>query len=185
MVARVASTFENLHIAALEAALRQAKSDVQWFVIAHDDPRLVNTVLSAMAGQSAAVLQIPQDRWDFRSEEYIETVEWTLERSQIRNLVLVGSSQAAGTVSRASLVSPKTTAGGYEKLLAGTRRQCSHVREREAALAQHLQQMLQIPVVHDRWRENELAVHGLLYRVESGLFLTYDLVTGTYRPLCA
>ncbi len=92
MTTTLLSTTANAHIAALESVFSQATTPVQWLVIAHNESRLVNSLSSALAGESAAMLQVSQDTWDFKGKELAETIEWALQQGEIKNLVLVGSS---------------------------------------------------------------------------------------------
>lgn len=187
MIANFSRRTEKSQIAALDSVFRQERSRVEWFVIAHRDPHLVNSLSSALAGRSATVLQVPQDKWDFACHEFIETVESALRQGKVRNLVLVGSSQGGCSVNEDILVPGIATAkaGSYEKLLEGTRRQHASGRQVQAAFARHVRQMSHIPVVHSRWREGALAVYGLFYRAECALFLHYDIATDTFQPLCS
>ena len=181
-------TAANAHIAALESVYGQAKSPVRWLVIAHNDLRLVNSLSSALADESAAVIQVSQDTWDFKSQGFIETVEWALKQGEVEKLVLVGSSQAAGGLSRASLAPAKMSAQadtGYGKLLAGMHRHNARVCEAQAVFVEQVRELSQIPTVHRRWRNGDLDVYGLFYRAESGLFFAYDADTDTFRPLCS
>jgi len=113
---------------------------------------------------------------------------WALQQREIANLVLVGSSQTAGAAGRASLVPPKKAASGhssYQSLIAGIQSYNVRCREIQEQFAYHARQMSQIPLVRNRWRDDRLEVYGLFYRVESGLFLVYDLETDTFKPLCS
>ncbi len=59
----------------------------------------------------------------------------------------------------------------------------STIARLQERFAGQVEQLSQIPVVHSRWRDGELAVYALFHRAESGLFLAYDTDTDTFRPL--
>jgi hypothetical protein len=160
----------NPHVAALERAFGQTSSPVEWLVISHNDFRLERSLSSALAGRSAAVLQVPQETWDFQSRDLIEAVEWALQQAACR-AALTAPTTATGAVS------------GYRKLLAEMQHETSRIRAVRNRFAMQVQQLSQIPVVHSRWRDGELAVYGLFYRSESGLFLQYDVERDTFHPL--
>lgn len=178
----------NPHIAALETVFDEAENPIEWLLITHNEPRMIQSLSSALSGEQATMLELSQDTWDFAGNDLAETIEWALQNSEIKNVVLVGHSQTAGSASRASLVVPQQTKqddseSGYARLLAGIHRNNVQTRSAQEQFAAHVRQMLQIPVLHNRWSSGELAVYGLFYRAEGGLFLAYDADAGTFRPL--
>lgn len=178
----------NPHIAALETLFAEATMPIEWLVIAHNDSLMLRSLSSALAGEAAAVLEVSQHEWDFEGEQLPETIEWALQQGQLKHLMLVGNSQAGGPSSRASLVASEETGGnesGCAKLLAGVERNHARTRDAQQRFASHVQQMLQIPVVHHRWSSGELAVYGLFYRADSGLFLAYDMNANSFHALLA
>ena len=186
MIRKLSSKSINPHISALKAVFAQATRPIQWLVIAHNDPRLVSSLVSAFDGQSAAVLQVSQDTWDFDSKDFKEMIEWALHQGDIRDVVLVGSSQPNGATSRASLVTARPNApekGGYARLLARLRQHNAHMSEVQEEFADHVQKLSQLPVVRGCWSLGQLAVSGLFYRAETGLFLHYDAAANTFVPL--
>ncbi len=186
MTTTFSTTTTNPFIAALETVFGEATKPIEWLVIAHNDPRMLRSLSSALTGESAAVVEISQDAWDFEGKHLPETIEWALQQGAIKNLVLVGNSQAGGSESRAALVASEATNGGqdgYAKLLAGVQRNNARNHQAQERFAAHVQQMSQIPVLHNRWSSGELAVCGLFYRAESGLFLAYDADADTFHPL--
>jgi len=182
------TTTSNPHIAALESVFAEATKPIEWLVIAHNDAQMLRSLSSALAGKSAAILELSQDTWDFEDEDLPDTIEWALQQGHLTNLLLAGSSLAGGPMSRASQFASEPISGrgsSYVKLLAGVQRSNTRNRAAQARFAEHIQRMSQIPVVHNRWSSGELAVYGLFYRAESGLFLAYDADADTFRPLLA
>ncbi|MCA9212239.1 MAG: hypothetical protein KDB27_04170 [Planctomycetales bacterium] len=183
MATTLLATTANPQIAELENVFGEATKPIEWLVIAHNDSRMLQSLSSALNGESAAILEVSQDNWNFH-KELSDTIDWALQQGDIKNLVLVGSSQAGGAESRASLAtSTKEDESNYSKLLAGVNRVNDENRDAQERFASLVQQMSQIPVVHNRWSSDKLAVYGLFYRAESGLFLAYDAATDTFRPL--
>lgn len=188
MTTTLFSATSNPHIAALETVFTDVTKPVEWLVIAHNDPQMLRSLSSALTGESAAVLQVSQDTWDFEDGNLAEAIEWALQQDHLKNVLLAGSSQAGGSESRASLVSSKTPQGGkdgYARLLAGVHFNNARNRAAQERFAGHVQRMSQIPVVHNRLSNGELAVYGLFYRTDSGLFAAYDAEAGTFRALVA
>jgi carbonic anhydrase len=178
----------NPHISALETALADAKKTIEFLVIAHNDPEMLSALSSAFAGESAVVLEISQNVWDFEGNQLPEAIEWALEVFDIRHLVLAGHTLAGGPLSRGSLTASATNKSeqdSYGKLIAGAR--FNNVRNRPAKdrLALQVKQLLELPIVKNRCRNGELSVYGLLYRAESGLFMAYDTNQDTFKPLVA
>lgn len=179
------TTANNPHIAALEHVFAKSNDTIEWLVITHNDSKMLRSLHFALGDESAAVLEVSQDTWDFEGKQLAETIEWALQQSEIKNLVLVGNSDAKGPESRASLVASKSNAAledGYGKLLAGVQSKNARRLEAQERLAANVQQASQIPVVHNRWSNGELAVHGLFYRAETGFFMAYNTETDSFQP---
>ena len=179
------TTSTNQHIESLETNFAEANTAIEWLVIAHNDSRMVRSLSRALSGQSAAVLEVSQDTWDFDGHELPETIEWALQQVAVKNLVLAGHSQAGGRASRASLAAPDKGAeqANHDRLIAGVQRWNAQNRDAQKKFASQVRRMTQIPVVHSRWANGELAVYGLFYRAESGLFLSYDAEQDDFQPL--
>ena len=102
--------------------------------------------------------------------------------------MLVGHSRAGGPGCKVSLLSSETEAKDEpvqtgEAFSAAIRRTNAQNREARERLAAHVQQLLQIPAVRLQSSRGDLAVFGLLYQAESGVFFTYDVATDSFRPL--
>lgn len=180
------TTTKSPHIEALESVFSKASKPVEWLVIAHNDAQMLRSLSSALTGESAAVLEVSQDNWNFQDKQLPEAIEWTLQRGEIRNLVLVGNSHAGGSECRASMFASEATNGNqfdYAKLIAGVEHDNTRNRDAQKRFAAHVQQMLRIPVVHNHWSNGELQVYGLFYRAENGLFLAYNVDVDAFRPL--
>ena len=187
MTTTFSTTGSNPHIAALEPILHEAAKPIEYLIIAHNDPLMLQTLCSALGGTSAAILEASQDTWKLSEGDLPEMIEWALQRGEIKHLLLVGHSQAGGSESRASLAATVSADAepGYAKLLANVKRQNARNQQARQSFASQVQQMSQIPAVHTLWASDELAVHGLFYRSESGLFVIYDPNEDSFRPLMA
>ena len=84
----------NPHIADLEASFNKTTKPVDWLVIVHKDAQTSRLLSPALVGESAAVLEVSQDKWDFSDNDLLETIEWALQQGHLKNLVLVGRSPA-------------------------------------------------------------------------------------------
>jgi carbonic anhydrase len=180
----------NSYIEQLDAVFSEASKPCEYLIIAHNDSRILQSLARVLPGESAAVLEVPQDTWEHQWRQLSETIEWALQQGKIKHVVLVGHSQPGGPASRAALLTAET--GGqstrqssYDCLLDRVRQANARNQDAQQRFASHVQAMSQIPVVHNRWVNDELAVHGLFYRVESRLFLAYDPDEDRFRPLIA
>jgi carbonic anhydrase len=147
---------------------------------------MLSALRSALAGEAAVFLEVSQDTWDFEGGQLRETVEWALEQTQIRHLMLVGHSQSGGPRSRVSLAAAESrdvTQGGYGRLVAGVQENNARHRAAQDRLAIHVRQMSDIPLVRDRYSDGELALYSLIYRAENGIFLAYDRQEDQFHPL--
>jgi len=184
MTTTLSNTSTNSHIALLESVFAQAKTPVEWLVIAHNDSRMIQSLSASMTGESVAILELSQDLWATEEQELVETIEWALQQGSVGNLLFAGHSQPGGSKSRASLVDEGgKTQSSYGRLLAGVRRSNAQIQNAQQKIAAQVQRMSQVPVVHSRWVNAELTIYGLFYRAEDGVFLAYDADNDKFRPL--
>ncbi len=182
------TTTANPHIAALEVAYDSAPEPPEWLVIAHNDLRSLRSLSSALAGQSALFLEVSQDTWDFEGADLPQAIEWALQQGNLKHLVLAGSSTAGGPRSRVTMLASGADSPGkdsYAKLLAGVKSRAARHCDAQDRFAQHVQHMLKIDSVNDRWSNGELAIHCLHYRADSGVFLAYSSKDNSFHPLVA
>lgn len=175
----------NSYVAALSKIFDEATTPIRWLVISHNDPQMIRSLSASMANEAVAFLHLSQDTWNFDDDEFIDAIHWALEQDSITNIVLAGSSQAAGSDISVSMTQPdlRQAENGYAKLLAGVKLQNTRNREASRMFGSQAKQFLQIPVVHNARTKEQLQVHGLFYRVESGLFLAFDFEASEFRPL--
>lgn len=166
----------------LESMSEQAKSPVRSLVIAHNDARLIHALSSAMADESVAMLEVSQDTWEFDNADFVQPIEWALQREEVETLVVAGSSRVAGPGFRVSLPTPKPK-GGYDKLLAGVRSRSARNRQAQDVFAGQVRQLLQLPIVNEQISCGRLSLYCLLYQFDSGFFLAYDADEDIYRAI--
>lgn len=182
------TTATNPHLSALEPALVSAARPVEVLVVAHNDSRMLKAIFRALSRESAAVLEMSQDRWDFGDDQQSEAIEWALRQGNLNQLLLVGSSQAGGTQPRATLVANSENGQakrGFERLVENVERNHSRIRAAQDRFAEQVRQLSQLPLVREKRANGELKLFGLFYQAESGGFLAYDLESGNYRALVA
>ena len=176
----------NPHIAALEPAIGQATDPVELLAIAHNEPRLLRAVCRALSEESAAVLEISQDRWDFDDPQQQQAIEWALQQGQVKQLLLVGSSQSGGAQSKASVISQQNSGQekrGFDSILENVERGNSQVAAAQQRFAELLHGLAENPVVQDQMRTGALTLVGLFYHSASGTFAAYDLESKKFRAL--
>ncbi|MFG0255216.1 MAG: hypothetical protein ACF787_08965, partial [Rhodopirellula sp. JB053] len=171
-------------IASLASTFESAASPIEWLIITHNDPQLLRSLASAFEEESVAFLPISQDSWDSDDVDLEEAIAWAMRQTKITNLLLVGDSQAAAEPSTfKSRWGSEQESGGYARLLAGAQRKCADDRRAREELAGHIDRLRAMPVVRERLLCGVLAVNGLYYRCESGLFLAYDSDAERFEPL--
>lgn len=174
----------NRYVNAMESILASSRRPVQWLVITHSDPRLVKSVTSLFADRSAVILEEPQDRWDGEASDLAEMLEFALRLGNIKNLVLVGSSQSTEATSRAFIVNDEgyqSSQSSYEQMLSNMKAHQLLAKQNQDKFASLIQKLTRIPAVHDRWSTGQLALHALFYRPETGVYLYYDANTNAFE----
>ena len=140
---------------------------------------MIRSLSFSLGDESAAVLEVAADEWDPEGDMLSEAVEWALQHGEPKKIVIAGNAEIAEL--EASL--PEACdESGYGRQLAAVKRRDARRREAQKRLGASVQQVSQIPVVHDRWANGELAVSGLFYRSETGFFVSYDAETDVYSP---
>ncbi len=180
MTTTLSYTSTNPHIESLETVFADSQSPVEFLVIAHNDSQMVQSLSKAMNNASIAVLEVSQDTWDFDGQQLTEAIEWALQQDDLKNVYLVGYFQPSQTSIVDQDSQPQSS---FDKLLAGVRQSTNQIQTAQAQFASHVQKLAQIPVVHNRCANDELAVHGLAYRADGGVFLAYDAENDTFHTI--
>lgn len=180
MNTKLSDTSVSSYVGELRAVFADTERPIEWLLIAHDDDQMLNALLSALSGQSAAVLVVSQDKWTTDWEQLSETIEWALQQSEIKNVVLVGQLEAVESLPESP--TPKSQSG-YDRLRLGAQQTNTRTRNAQKEFAAHVDQVAQIPVAHARWSDDALAVYGLFYRCLDGIFLICEPDSDTIRPI--
>ena len=186
MIRTFSLTTTNPHIAALEKLFKESAKPIEWLVISHNDSQMIRSLSSALTDEEAVILEFSQDLWDYDENILSQTIEWAVQLHQIKNLVIVGTSQTGGSESRASYVGKENKEkeeDGFASIWAGVQRFNDRNRYAQLRFVSHIQRISENPVVQSRWSNRELAFYGLFYRAESGAYLSYDLELDTFLPL--
>ena len=176
----------NPYIVTLEKMFSEATKPIKWLIISHNDSQMIRSLSSALTGETAVILEVSQDIWDFDKKILFEAIEWVLQHYEINRLLIAGNSRAGGAESRASVVGldlQMTAKDTDSKLLAGVELYNAQNRESQQRFAAQFQRISEIPTVCSRRLSGELVLYGMLYRAESGCFLLYNLEADTFIPL--
>jgi len=190
MIAQNSKVMANPLIDAIRQATEESSSGVEWLVIVHDDDRLIRSLASAMSEVSFCVIEVPQTEWSFQDSEMIEAIEWAIQHSSIKHLVLVGHSLAYANADQAASLDtqyPKDAGEvadrGYSRLRDGVTRTTAFTRKSKARFADQFERLSAIPLVREHILEDGLIVYGLFFMAESAAFLAYDVEQKDYVPL--
>lgn len=175
MKSTLSINLDNPHINALQAHFDTADEKVEWLVIAHNESSMLSSLATALSGQAAVILEVPQETWNFEDGPLAEAIEWALEEAGVQHIILAGNSQA-GTPGRVSAVSPceGPAPTGYDRLLAGVQHSSVHHQNAQQQFANQTQKLWQSNAIQLRRNDHDVTMFGLFYRCEDGLFLAYD-----------
>lgn len=184
MLATTSFTTRVSYISQLQHALSELSATPNWFVIAHDDPGLIQRVESSLTAiGTGVVLRVSQDLWDFHDSDLAEAIEWFLRHAAVDRLILVGDSSATGPVATATSKRRHGPYSAYGRLVNGVRTTGDRSKAAQERFASLIQLLIKIPTVQARLMAGELSIHGLFRRIESGVLLSFDLESGSFEPL--
>ncbi len=185
MTTTLSSQNVNKYINTLELISGARDHSIDCLVIVHDDANLSNALSEALQGSPSAILEIPQDKWDFTKKEFTEAITWAIQKLEIQQLLLVGNvnESALNKVSSVSSTPTLKSVPGFHKLLAGVRNYIDYNCRARERFVKHVEQMTLIPQAEGRWLNGALSICGLLYQSENRLFLAYDAAKRTFEPL--
>jgi carbonic anhydrase len=174
----------NPYIHQIRRSLQQAQHvAVDWLVLAHNDARMLKQLDEAFSGGVMAVIALPQGGWQVDDKAMTEAVEWAVEELGVKGVLLVGHSQGGAPEGPVKLL------GGKSGGLTGGRpaaAPCSLIDRIKSAQsrAAHVQSQFAEQVERlSRLIRNQVQLHGLFYRGESGVFCVYDRRQRSFRPL--
>ncbi|WP_149499716.1 carbonic anhydrase [Roseiconus lacunae] len=183
----------NPYLGDLKETLLAADRPIQWLVIADDDPAMLRALQVALQGETAATLKKSWDLPIERDNHLRTSIEWSLRNSSIKNVLLVGHSEAIGAACQ-SVLAKSPSEGPRLNLQQDAHPNASPLLDRinrnnarqQAAMRSYAEQFglfAKIPTVKQRAASGDLTLYGLYYRAESGVFLAYDVIENRYRPL--
>lgn len=176
----------NPYLSGLQDSFERDRKNVDWLVIAHDDPSMVRC-LSQVVGNKAAMLQVPQHRWGSEAGAIADVVEWSVKQAGATQLLLVGHSQGVTELPAASegasMGTEDSTESGYVRLLGGVRRAQEQTRRSKEQFAQHVDRLCQIQELREAIAAGQTQLHTLFYISQTGMFWRFDVANRTFTPL--
>ena len=145
-------------------------------IVTHDDAHLVRRLQRALRSKHAAILPIPQNRWNFRDEHNAELIFESLRQQPVHHVTLVAHSRA-DVPSRAGR--GPLQRGFAQRFVDGQRRVCQ--------IEQHLieQHELLSHACASNEADFEVEIDAMLYRAEAGEFVAYDSLARDFSSLGA
>ena len=190
MITKFPNASANPLIETLRRAMEESSDGYEWLVVAHNDDNLVRSLNAALSHVPVFILETAQEEWDFRAGELAEAIEWAIQQTSLKHLVLVGHSHAGDRSDVESSRTPLSQddsveegGGSYSRLRNGVTRTTARTRESQASLAKQLEQLFAAPVVRKQSLDGDLAVYGLFFIAESASFLAYDPDRKAFLPL--
>lgn len=185
---KTATISANAYIENLKAQLDQVGSrKLDYLVIAHPDQRMLSQLQLAFEKSSVAVISVPQNCWVMDDDNMFELVNFALNETSAKRVLLVGSSQG-GTPDEAVQVCPSgkvaaESQGSRLSLIERLNLAQACTRKNEAHFIEELQCLRNNVSLHnDRVASPDL-VQGIFYRVESGVFCAYDCDNNEFHAL--
>ena len=169
------------------AHLPKADDAIEWLAITPNEPHLLESLSTALAGRPAAILKVAARTSGFVNEELQSAIDRCMQQREINQVVLVGSSPSLEFDDECETTAEQTDASQsepiYDRLLAGARSQNAINREAQESFVADVNQFLDSPAVKHRWSSGTLAVCGLFYRSCDGVLLLYDPDSRKFKPL--
>lgn len=178
-----AATLADTHslIDQLTDQLAQSNTEtIDWLVLVHQDPQLVDQIAAAFPGDRVATLVIPQSQWDFDQPPLRDAVDWVMQAGLSGGFVLVASAQ--GGCPADSEMGDEPAASG-DSLLERVRRAQARGVAVERHLADQYFKLSQVPSVAEAEQDGQPELQALLYRGECGIFYAFDPDRRAYRAL--
>ena len=183
MIALNQNVAVNNYIESLLYLAKQTRNQVEWLVIAHDDPVLLRRLGSALSEESAVVLPISQSLWKSEEAEIQEAIAWALRETAITSLVFAGSSQAAVPKREPVITSEFSKLFGHDTLVDRVVKSKADLPVTQEYFSDCVTSFLTMPEVSERLESGTLCVSNLMYRADCGLFTFYDHLSGEFRSL--
>jgi carbonic anhydrase len=173
-------------------AAESESGKIDYLIIAHDDPRMLQRLCEAMGDKTVAVVTIPQTCWAMDGEAVEELLHCAVTDVRVSRILVVGHSNG-GTPAEQVRILPHTA----------TQRDEMSIQERNLSLAECLRQyeaslncceehfigqlshVSQYAFTKEKIETGELALDGLFYRCEAGVFCVYNRDRQQFQALVA
>ncbi|MBL8206779.1 MAG: hypothetical protein JNM09_21280 [Blastocatellia bacterium] len=165
---------------------------VDWLVLAHNDTQLLAQLDEAFPESVLAVLALPQHRLQMNDALMAELVEWAIAELGVKGVLLVGHSQGELPEAQVKLLGgkvktqtrnwddPLTASNSLLDRLMKGQLQATRLQDQ---LAEQMERLSQMEVVQNHQFRDQIQLHGLFYRQESGIFYAYDQRQRGFKPL--
>ena len=179
----------NAHLQSLQQLFEGKHATLNWLVISHDDPRATQRLSQVIDDPSAAMLQVPQQVWDFHGTILPEVVRWSISDASVKHLVLVGHSGAdvrkpsATWITNGAPGSSANARSRYNRLIDGANRVQSRIRASQEHFINQVAQLHQIDEVSQAVSEGRLQIHALFYIAQSGAYMALNEQTRALEPI--
>lgn len=176
------SSMSNVHIKKIQATLRSGDGPVECLVFADDQPMLIRRLVDALSSTRAVIIPAPQSQWLEAGRSVADAAVWAMLEAGVDHLVLAGSSACRAPLHELPLVAlaPRAEQRSIADALRGA---TEALRRAERLYAGQVDAVLATPEISARWTQGTLTVHGVFYRVESGVFAAYDPTKGSFCAL--
>ncbi len=181
----------NIYIEQLRRSLQQVPDvNIDWLVFAHNDAQLLARLDQAFPESVLAVIVLPQNRWQMQEEMMADVITWAIRDVGVKGVLLVGHSQAqeppemikllGGKAAKANKKPAKTSTNTLLQRIQKAQTQSADLQNQ---LATQVDRLSHMTLIQSKLIMNEMQLHGLFYRAESGLFYIYDQQHRGFRPL--
>ncbi|TWU29994.1 hypothetical protein [Bythopirellula polymerisocia] len=182
MITTRAHAPESIFVDSRFEILDNSSASIETLVIALDDPYLIRCLRESLSNESAALLPISEDSLNQDGQSLAQEIERALHKLDLSSIVFVGHSMSRWAC-RKGVSSSTGGNGDFSSVISGVKHFQSQSQESQKRFVSQFQQLAEIPVIASRVNCEELAISGLFYRAESGLFLAYDPALDQFQPL--
>ncbi len=185
------TTNVNPYLTSLQNLVDGKEASLDWLVIAHNDPVMLQRLSNIIDESASALLQIPQSDWDFHGQDLPRVINWAVQETGLKHLLLLGHSKAEPTEFAATWIgensatdSHSESAGSsFNRLLDGARRVQQQASRSKSDFQSQVEHLLSLEDVREAVSLGKLKVHALFYMDQAGTFLRYDPAEQAFDPL--
>lgn len=193
MISNTTQQIRNPYIQQMRESLAaQNLSSADCLILSHHDEVLIRRLNPVTNSLNSLVLQISQADWQFGESDLAAAIGWAIREAGVCSLYICGHSfglsknplEHGYRFSEPSKSSEEKEAFSDRLWVLG--RLMDNQNRLQAAknhFADQVDQMLELPVVHEAVWNSELECHALFFLVQTGTFLTYDPNSDQFTPL--